>query len=165
MSYHLRQFREADASALAEITLAAIERIGATAYSPAQVSAWAARHPRAERFVERSANGADIFVAADADDNAVAYSVLEAAEANSGHLDMLYCHPNHTRIGLAERLLEAAEECARGQNMTRLFTEASELARPVFERCGYKLLHRRDLEIEGTPIHNFAMEKHLLRGA
>jgi putative acetyltransferase len=54
---------------------------------------------------------------------------------------------------------------ARRAGIGRLFTEASELARPVFERAGYALLHRRDFTIamgdEHIPIHNYAMEKAL----
>ncbi|MBB3032974.1 hypothetical protein [Alteriqipengyuania lutimaris] len=51
---------------------------------------------------------------------------------------------------------------------TRLYTEASELARPAFERAGYHgaferagyhVSHRRDFEVDGVAIHNFAMEK------
>jgi putative acetyltransferase len=85
----------------------------------------------------------------------VAYSVLEP----DGHLDRLYSHPEHTRRGLAGRLLAAAEEDARALGLARLFTEASILARPSFERAGYVVTHRRDFEIDGVPIHNYAMEK------
>ncbi len=78
---------------------------------------------------------------------------------------MLYCHPDHTRRGLAEQLLAVAEQCARLDGMHRLYTEASELARPVFKSSGYVVQHRRDFMIEhdGTDvaIHNYAMEKRL----
>lgn len=75
---------------------------------------------------------------------------------------MLYCHPDHTRRGLADELLGHAEAYARSLGLSRLFTEASELARPAFERAGYKRQHRRDFEIEGVPIHNYAMQKFLV---
>jgi putative acetyltransferase len=84
-----------------------------------------------------------------------------------GHLDMLYCHPGHTRQGLADKLLAACEARvrheahARREALARLFTEASELARLLFERAGYEALHRRDFAIEGVSIHNYAMEKQL----
>lgn len=98
-------------------------------------------------------------VAADALDHPAAYAVLEA----DGHLDMLFCHPAHTGHGLGFRLLNEAEVAARKLGAERLYTEASELARPVFARAGYDLLHRRDFTIpfEGgeVAIHNYAMEK------
>lgn len=161
MAYSIRPFCETDAEDLAALTLAAINDVGSARYSASQVVAWAARHPGPERFLERCRNGASIIVAADADDKAIAYALLDHVEAASGHLDMLYCHPDHTRRGLADELLAQAEMQARTQSLSRLFTEASELARPAFERAGYTVLHRRDFEIEGVAIHNYAMEKRL----
>lgn len=161
MAYVIRPFRAEDAQALADITLAAIHSVCAAAYSSAQVEAWASRHPGAERLRNRAEGGALLFVATDDADQPVAYSLLES----DGHLDMLYCHPDHTRRGLADELLAAAEERARDSGLDRLFTEASDLARPTFERAGYVVKHRRDFEIEGpngsVPIHNYAMEKRL----
>lgn len=100
-----------------------------------------------------------MIVAVDENDRAVAYALLEP----DGHLDHLYCHPDHTRRGLADRLLTAAHDLAREIGVTKLYTEASELARPAFERAGYRVIQRREFEIphegRGIPIHNFAMEK------
>ncbi len=153
---------------LAPVTQAAIATIGAGHYSAEQLDAWAARHPGPERFIERVASGAQIWVAADIEDAPVAYALLEMVLGQgrqSGHLDMLYCHPDHTRRGLAGQLLATAEQAARMIDADRLFTEASELARPAFERVGYTVLHRRDVTIEHdgrmVDIHNYAMEKRL----
>lgn len=43
----------------------------------------------------------------------------------------------------------------------RLHAEASETARPVFERAGFSVTARRDFEVAGVPIHNWAVEKSL----
>ncbi|MHA7818251.1 MAG: GNAT family N-acetyltransferase [Erythrobacter sp.] len=161
MAYAIRPFQESDAEALSALTLATIRSIGARRYSPTQIDAWAARHPGPQRFLDRHAQGHLIFVAAAADDTAVAYALLE----RDGHLDMLYCHPDHTRKGLAEELLAHCEQQARVEGIERLYTEASELALPSFERAGFKVTQRRDFTIEHAgervPIHNFAMEKSL----
>lgn len=79
-----------------------------------------------------------------------------------GHLDHLYCHPDHTRPGLADLLLAETEVMARHRGVERLYTEASDLARPAFERVGYNATHKREFEIDGVPIHNWAMEKPLV---
>ena len=96
-------------------------------------------------------------VAVDRLDRSVGYVQLQT----DGHLDHLYLHPGHTRLGLAEQLLDAAETFARDRGIRRLFSEASELARPSFERAGYTMTHRRDFSIDGVAIHNWAMEKAL----
>ena len=159
--YSLRPFRSGDAETLSDIALAAIRSVGAHAYSPEQVNAWAARHGDAEMYRKRAASGHVILVACDESDQPVAYCLLE----EDGHLDRLYCDPRHTRRGIARQLLEAAEVEARRRGIARLYTEASELARPVFERAGYRVTHRRDFDIEhegkAVPIHNYAMEKRL----
>lgn len=160
MAAVIRPYRADDAEAIAALTLAAIRTTALQAYSPEQVAAWSARHS-AERVLDRAARGDVILVAPDDGDRPSAYTVLEAG----GHLDMLYCHPDHTGKGLGLALLEAAEMAARAQGVTRLFTEASELARPVFARAGYALLQRRDFTIpfgeSEVAIHNYAMEKQL----
>lgn len=162
MTVAIRPFRDADAGALAALTVQAIRTIGPRAYSEAQVAAWAARHPGPERFLARAAKGDTILVAAGpAADEPLAYVLTEP----DGHLDMLYCHPDHAGRGLARALLTSAETAARAAGIGRLFTEASELARPVFTRAGFALLHRRDFAIPAgsgeIAIHNYAMEKRL----
>jgi putative acetyltransferase len=155
-----RRYQDGDAPLIAALTLAAIRQTALRAYSPEQVSAWSARYS-VERLIQGAAKGDWIQVAVDAEDAPIAYAVLES----DGHLDMLYCHPDHTGTGLARHLLAEAEQAARALALSRIFTEASELAKPVFERVGYSLLHRRDFAIpfEGreVAIHNYAMEKRL----
>lgn len=157
MAYAIRPYRDEDAEALAALSVRSIHAIGPHAYNALQVENWAARHRGATIYRERIARGAAIFVAADGKDEPVAYALLES----DGHLDRLYNHPDHTRQGLAVQLLMAAEAHARSLGIARLHTEASELARPAFERAGYEVTHRRDFEIDGVPIHNYAMEKRL----
>ncbi len=160
MGFTFRAFRPDDADAIAALTLAAIRVTARRSYSPEQVDAWSARY-NVQRLLDGAAKGDAILVAANADDCPIAYVVLEA----DGHLDMLYCHPDHAGLGLGGCLLAEAERAAQASGVMRIYTEASELARPVFERAGYVLLHRRDFAIgDGdapVAIHNYAMEKQL----
>jgi putative acetyltransferase len=158
MTYTLRPFEADDAPALSALTLEAIQSIGAQAYSPEQVQVWSSGHTNAERFIARAEAGQHIYVMAEDGGAPAAYALLEP----DGHLDMLYCAPSHAGRGLASRLLDHAEEQARNMGVTRLYTEASELARKPFERAGYKLVQRRDFDLHGVAIHNYAMEKPLI---
>lgn len=157
----IRPFAPEDAPALAELTVAAIATIGLRAYSIEQVLAWASRRPPPARFLERAESGEVILVALSADGDPAAYAILQP----KGHLDMLYCHPDHAGKGLASALLAAIDGEALERGHTHITTHASELARPVFERAGYVLLHRRDFTIavgaDAVPIHNYAMTKSL----
>lgn len=95
----------------------------------------------------------------------VAFTLVEEDCDGDAHLDMLYCHYQHSRQGLADALIGEAEKYAQANGSARIYTEASELALPAFERAGYTVLHRRDFAIEGdegpVPIYNYAMEKRL----
>jgi putative acetyltransferase len=63
--------------------------------------------------------------------------------------------------GIASRLYDAVEAAAREQGISSLFTEASELARRLFEHKGFMVLERQDLVIRGVAIHNYRMAKTL----
>ena len=155
--YSLRPYRDSDAEILSDICLAAIRTIGPRGYSAKQIDAWAARHGNADRYRQRIVMGHNIFVAVTQDDVPVSYALLEP----DGHLDRLYCHPAHSRRGLALQLLAEAELHARTHGIVRLYTEASELARASFEKAGYAVTHLREFAIDGVSIHNYAMEKTL----
>ena len=71
-------------------------------------------------------------VAVDADDRPLGFVELAGA-APTGHIDMLFVAPAAQGRGIAGALLAAAEAAARAHGVTRLTTEASHAARPVFQ--------------------------------
>src|SRR3990167_9563617 len=154
-SYTIRRFLPGDEAALARIMRSAIEQIGPRGYSQAQVDAWAASSDPAKRFLKRAGRGDVVVLALEPMGEPVAYSLIE----QDGHVDHLYCDPAHAGRGIAGRLLDEVECVARELGQNRLFTEASELARPVFERAGYAQAERREFAIDGVAFHNYAMEK------
>jgi len=96
-------------------------------------------------------------VAAGADDRPVAYIDLEP----DGHINRLFCAPEAAGQGIASRLYDALEGAAREEGITSLFTEASELARRLFEHKGFAVVERQDLMVRGVAIHNYRMAKAL----
>ena len=142
---------------MAEIFRSAVEVIGANYYNAEQLRVWGGPRVTAARLDANYSDGRETFVAVDEDDQAIAFTDLES----DGHVDMLYCDPAFARQGVATALLSAIERAALKHRLKRLHTEASEAALRVFEKAGFKLLHRRDLHIDGVAIHNWAMEKQL----
>lgn len=152
----LRRYRPADAAALADLYARSVRHYGPRAYTPAQVEVWAATADIA-RTAARCSDGRWVVVAQDAAGTVLGFAELEA----DGHLDMLYVAPDAEGLHVGARLYAALETHARNQGMRRLFVEASELARPLFERRGFTLLGRNDLVLDGVGIHNYRMEKRL----
>ena len=151
----IRPFRSSDANDLAGIFFAAIREIARHHYSKEQVSAWAPDLPTAERFVARGTDGRLLLVAVDDADQPLAYGDLEA----DGHIDHLFCRPDAAGTGVTSVLYDHIEAAAADRGLQRLYVEASEPARRFFLKKGFEVIERRDFELAGVPIHNFAMEK------
>jgi len=145
----------ADAPALSALYEASVRGLGARNYSEAQIAAWASLTPSAASLAARMDDGRMRLVAEQ--ERVAGFIDVEA----DGHIDLLYVAPEAAGQGVARLLLETAEALAAAQGVTRLHAEASETARPVFERLGFRATARRDFEVAGVPIHNWAVEKTL----
>jgi putative acetyltransferase len=154
----IRTFEPGDEHALRDIHLASITRVGPLAYNPAQVAAWASKTREPAEWREWHSYGDRITIAFTSTGVPAAFALLEA----DGHLDMLYCHPQHVRQGHALRLVQEASAFGRQAGLSTITTDASELARPVFLAAGYTMEHRQDFLLAGVPIHNYAMCKDLV---
>lgn len=151
----IRLFQLEDAAALSALYAASVRALGARDYSDAQIEAWASLTPSAGSLVERMGDGRTRLVAVL--DDIAGFIDVEA----DGHIDLLYVEPGAAGLGVARALLETAEALAPLSGAGRLHAEASETARPVFERLGYSVVARRDFEVAGVAIHNWAVEKPL----
>jgi len=58
-------------------------------------------------------------------------------------------------------LYDALEAEAKKQKIGKRYSEASELAKSFLLKKGFSVVERRDFEISGVPIHNYAVEKRL----
>jgi putative acetyltransferase len=83
-----------------------------------------------------------------------------AFESN-GHVDRLYVHKDHQRQGVATMLYQHIEQSAFADGIERLFTEASYLAKPFFEKMGFVILKKNNVCRDGILLNNFSMEKQL----
>ncbi|MGR3758739.1 GNAT family N-acetyltransferase [Roseobacteraceae bacterium NS-SX3] len=153
----VRAFRAADAGALAEIFHTAVRELGRRHYTREQVQAWSPAQPDPARMLAKATDGRAVWVAVDSGDAPLAFIDLEP----NGHIDMLFCRPEAAGRGLASALYEQAEAAARRRNIRLLHVEASEGARPFFERKGFVLDKRRTVQRQGVLIHHYRMVKML----
>jgi putative acetyltransferase len=78
---------------------------------------------------------------------------------SNGHVDRLYVHKDHQRQGIATKLYHHVEQVALSEGIEKLFTEASWLAKPFFEKMGFETLKKNDVCRDGILLNNFSMEK------
>ena len=155
MEVTIRTYEQRDAADVAEVFFRSVRQVAISAYTPAQVSAWAPERRTPEWSHRWASDGRLVLLATNENDRAVAFIDLEP----DGHIDHIFCAPEAAGQGIASRLYEATETAARHQEISRLYTEASELARRFFERKGFVVLERQDMVIRGEPIHNYKMAK------
>jgi putative acetyltransferase len=151
----IRAYQAGDASAMARLHYDAVHTLGPRGYAPEQLAAWAPAPLDPAVVHARAVDGRVTLVAVNNEGEVVAYADMEA----DGHIDQLYCRPDVAGSGVASRLLDALIDRALAAGMRRLYVEASELARPLFERKGFALLYRREFDLRGVAIHNYAMER------
>ena len=152
----IRPWRPADTVAIAELFHASVRMLGPRRYSAGQVEAWSPAVRELGWWQAVLGDGRTVLVGVDEADRVLAFADLEA----DGHVDRLFRHPDASP-GLAAALLDAIIVSAEGQGMARLYTEASDLARGLFERKGFEVVARRAFDLRGVMIWNWAMARDL----
>lgn len=153
----IRYFQKDDAVQIANVFKRSVLELGPFFYSNEQVVAWAARGPTKDSILTRNAGGLTTVVSVNEAGDIEAYGELE----QDGHIDQLYAVPEARGTNVIPHIYDRIELLARERNHDRLYTEASEGARRFFLKKGFIDRGRRDFEIEGITIHNYAMDKAL----
>ena len=156
-AFRIRPYRPEDAAMLGPIFFEAVRRGAANDYNVEQRKAWAPSVRDEGWYEARAQDGRFILVAADVQEKPIAYGELEA----DGHLDHLYCQPQYIGLGVGAALYDGLEREARRRGVSKMYVEASEAARRLFVRKDFVDLGRRDFQLSGVSIHNYAMVKRL----
>jgi putative acetyltransferase len=154
-SLALRPFLPADAPLLAEIFRTSIEQLTEDDYSEAQQQAWASAAADEEEFAARLAG--QLTLIATLEGSPVGFASLQGKDK----LDMLYVHPAVVGQGVGAMLVDALERIASARGTVKLSVDASDTARPFFERRGYVPQQRNTVSLHGEWLANTTMEKRL----
>ena len=152
----IRLFEARDAGDWGRIFHAAVHAVGARFYSPEQCAAWSPDVPPVERVLKH-VEGRQVWVAVDASEVVQGFIELEP----DGHIDCFYLDPENAGRGVGALLYARLEAEAQAAGIPRLYVEASEPARRFFLRQGFAQDARRDFDLRGVKMHNFAMSKAL----
>jgi len=151
----LRPYLPADARRCAEIFRLSIEELAADDYDEDQREAWAARADDEQAFGARLAEALTLLAVID---GAVAgFASLKGTE----EIDMLFVDPEFTRQGVGMTLVDALTKLAQGRGAKRLTTEASDVAKPLFERLGFAAQKRNLISVGDQWLANTTMTKAL----
>ena len=151
----LRPYVPADARRLAEIFRASIEALTAEDYDDDQREAWAATADDEDAFGERLAGALTLIAVIDG--ATAGFASLKGADA----VDMLYVDPQYAGQGAGRALIEALTRLAGARGAKRLTVEASEVAKPLFERQGFAAQRRNLVRVGDQWLANTTLTKTL----
>ena len=149
----IRDYRPGDLAAVAALFGRSVREINSRDYSSTQVAAWAPESPDLAAWSRRLANG-QVFIC-ERDGEMAGFARVDA----SGHLDLLYVHPEFQRRGVARTLCERVVSWASSRGIRKLGAEVSITARPFFEHEGFHVVRPQIVERAGVRFSNFHMER------
>jgi putative acetyltransferase len=151
----LRPYLAADVKRCAEIFRLSIEELAAEDYDNEQREAWTSRADDEAAFGARLEAALTLLAVID---GAIAgFASLKGAE----EIDMLFVDPEFARQGVGRALVEALTKLAQARGAKRLTTEASDVAKPLFERQGF-IAQKRNIVRKGDQwLANTTMTKNL----
>ena len=155
----LRPYLPADAAALAEIFRISIDELTQEDYGEGQREAWISIADDPAAFATRLGKGLTIIASLDGEP--VGFASLVGNE----ELDLLYVTPDAAGQGVGSTLVDALERLASARGSKALMTNASDTARPFFEKRGYIAQSRNTVLINGEWLANTSMTKTLAANA
>ncbi len=151
----LRPYLADDLPLLAEIRLSAIEELTDEDYDEAQRRAWADLADDEETLGATLKKGLSLVALIGG--APVGFIVL----ADGGLIDQLYVHPAVARTGVASVLVDAVEKLAAARKIESLVVDASDTAKPLFDKRGYVAERRNTIAIGDAWLGNTRMKKKL----
>jgi putative acetyltransferase len=151
----LRPYVPADTKRCAEIFRASIEELAVDDYDEDQRGAWASRADDEQAFGARLTGALTLLAMID---GAIAgFASLKGAD----EIDMLFVEPEFARQGVGRTLVDALTRLAQARGAKRLTTEASDVAKPLFERQGFTAQKRNLVRVGEQWLANTTMTKTL----
>ena len=151
----LRPYVPADAKRCAEIFRSSIEELAAEDYDADQREAWASRADDEAAFGARLSGALTLLAV-------IGGKIGGFASLKGGEeIDMLFVDPEFARQGVGRALVDALTKLAEARGAKRLTAEASEIAKPLFERHGFTAQKRNLVRVGDQWLANTTMTKTL----
>lgn len=145
----IRRYQESDCRELTELFYNTVHIVNAKDYTKEQLDVWATGQTDLERW-NQSLQAHYSIVAVE---NGVILGFGDIDKTS--YLDRLFVHAEHQRKGIATAICDQLEQAVPG----KITTHASITAKPFFEKRGYKVIKKQEVERQGIFLTNFVMEK------
>jgi len=152
---NVRLYVPSDAESLADLYRAAAREIASAVYSAEQIRAWTEYPDDIEEFRQRLSLG--LTLVAEVEGEKASFAQLHPWD----HVALLFTSPQFARRGIASALYDLLERAAVERKISKLHVEASRVARPFFERKGFRLVDAEYPIWRGVQFERFKMEKEI----
>lgn len=145
----IREYRMSDCKEITELFYNTVHTVNARDYTKEQLDVWATGNEDLEKW--NSSLKEHYSIVAVENDVIVGFGDID----KTGYLDRLYVHSDHQGKGIATAICDQLEQYAKGD----ITTHASITAKPFFEKRGYKVLKKQQVERQSVFLTNFRMKK------
>lgn len=149
----IREYKATDRDTLVALFTESVHQLAVGYYDADQRAVWA---PRPANPVHWQRVFEKLFtLVAEQDGNITGFIAFEP----DGHIALLFVSPEYQGKGVAFHLYREVESRLANQGTRELFTEASLVARPFFERQGFVVEEKQRVMRKGIELVRFAMRK------
>lgn len=146
----LRNYKPEDCTAIAKLFYNTVHTINAADYSEKQINAWA---DGAVNLTEWNASFLSHYtVVAKKDNIIVGFGDMD----ETGYLDRLYVHRDYQNQGIATAICTELEHSV---SAPKIITHASITAKGFFEKRGYRVIKKQQVQRHNIPLTNYIMER------
>lgn len=153
MALKIRSYTAADFEEVVNIFTTSVHQLAFEHYDDRQRLAWAPLPPDIKYWTKRLNNVQTLV--AEENGELLGFVSYEA----DGHIDLLFTSPKHARKGVATALYQEVESVLTNNGVKKLFTEASLVALPFFERKGFTIEGEEIVKRVGAELRRFGMSK------
>jgi putative acetyltransferase len=154
LSIKLRKYCKNDIDAIAKLFYNTVHSVNAKDYTEKQLNVWATGQ------IDKSAWNKSFLthytIIAEYDGIIVGFGDIDG-----DYLDRLYVHKDYQGNGIATAIIENLERYAFQNKKVQITTHASITAKPFFEKQGYKIIEKQQVNRDGVLLTNFIMKKKL----
>jgi len=145
----IREYQPSDCGELASLFYSTVHTINAKDYTDEQLDVWAAGNVDLEAW--NSSFLKHYTLVAVERDLIVGFGDID----KTGYLDRLFVHKDFQGNGIATAICNNLEQAVTGT----IIVHASITAKPFFEKRGYTVLRKQQVERQGIFLTNFIMKK------
>ena len=154
----VRKYHSNDCIYIAELFHDTIHSVNAADYTEVQLDAWSPKDMDLSEWDKRLSNNYSIVAETETEKLIVGFGVAD----DTGYFDLLYTHKDYQGIGIATLIADDIEKYIYSNSIPIVTTSASITAKPFFEKRGYVVLKKQNVECRGQFFINFEMQKSLL---